>query len=119
MSISALVGCVRPLTYFFTRGRVTAKAAIEMTKNHTSCSHSGAWNMAAMSAASAPTANQIVTRPAVSPSMTRKITIRPIQMAGMVKGIPAMTIDKTSCASGGNMRCGNALPWKYHTVFTL
>ena len=53
--------------------------------------------MAAMSAASAPTANQIVTRPAVRPSTIRKITIRPIQMAGMVHGIPAMTIDKTSC----------------------
>ena len=54
----------------------------------------------ASSAASAPTANQIVTRPAVRPSMIRKITIRPIQMAGMVKGIPAMTIDKTSSCNG-------------------
>ena len=92
MSISAFVGWVRLLIYFFTSGRVTAKAAIDTAKNHTSCSHSGAWNMAAMSAASAPTANQIVTRPAVRPS-----TIRKIQMAGMVHGIPAMTIDKTSC----------------------
>ena len=115
MSISAFVGWVRLLIYFFTSGRVTAKAAIDTAKNHTSCSHSGAWNMAAMSAASAPTANQIVTRPAVRPSMIRKITIRPIQMAGMVKGIPAMTIDKTSSCNGRWVACGSGLLQKYHT----
>ena len=85
------------LINFFTKGRVAIKVSTETTKNHTSCSQTGAWHSAAISAARAPNANQIQVKLTVETSSTMNAIMAASQMMFML--LPPVIMSKNAIAT--------------------
>ena len=81
--VLTLLGAVREFTYFLAKGRVSTTLTMEISKNQTTCSHSGAPTMAESSAPRAPRANQMDTSPGTTPSTTSSTTISTSHTAGI------------------------------------